>query len=99
MIYDYFRVAGAVDTILDYADFLNHSSQRTFRNSIRDGMRFNYLWTRIPSDDTPESLYKLRIRESAQLKNCVGIVRHGHSSEDFDAQLSEVEDDGEERHR
>ena len=29
MIYDYFRVTGAHDTVLDYADFiLYHSSQR-----------------------------------------------------------------------
>ena len=28
-------------------------------------------------------------------QNCIRIVRHGNSSEDIDAQLSEVEDDGE----
>ena len=43
--------------------------------------------SKIPSDDILENLYKLRIRESAQLKNNIGIVRHGESSEDIDAQL------------
>ena len=32
-------------------------------------------------------------------QNCIGIVRHGDSSEDIDAQLREIEDDGEEKHR
>ena len=41
----------------------------TFRNSIRDGTQFCCLsQKKNPSDDFLESLYKLRIRESAQLK-------------------------------
>ena len=50
-------------------------------------------------DDVFESLYKLRIRESAQLKNFIGIVRHGDSSEDMDDQRSKVENDGKEEYR
>ena len=50
--------------------------------------------TKIPPDDILGSLYTLRIRESAQLKTVLGIIRHGDSSEDIDAQLSE--DNGEE---
>ena len=47
MIYDYFRVAGARDTVLDYAD----SSLSLFvtimcRNSIQDGTKFYYLCQR-----------------------------------------------------
>ena len=38
--------------------------------------------TEIPSDDILESQYKLRIRESAQLKTVLEL---------FDAQLSEIE--------
>ena len=34
MIYDNFRVTGAHDTVLDYADFI------LCRNSIQDGMKF-----------------------------------------------------------
>ena len=89
MIYDYFRVTGAHDTVLDYAD--------VFSVTLHDDniQEFQTRWdevllsmSNIPSDDTLESLYKLRIRESAQLKNRIGIERHGDSSEDIDAQLS-----------
>ena len=70
MIYDYFRVTGAHDTVLDYADLFSI----TLRNdNVQD---FDTRWyeillsmTKIPSDDVLESLYKLRIRESEQLKN------------------------------
>ena len=55
--------------------------------------------TKIPPDDVLESLYKLRIHESDQLKkNRIGIVRHGNLSEDIEARLSEIEHDGEETH-
>ena len=99
MIYDYFRVTGAHDTVLDYAD----SFSITFRNdNVQD---FDTRWdeillsmTKIPSDGILESLYKLRRRESDQ-QNCIGMVRHGKSSENIDAKLSEIEDDGEEKHR
>ena len=69
MIYDYFRVTGAHDTILDYADLFTI----TLRND--DVQEFDTRWdeillslTKIPPDDVLESLYKLRIRESDQLK-------------------------------
>ena len=52
--------------------------------------------SKIPCDDILESMYKLRIHESVQLKNCIGSVRRGDLTEDIDAQLSEVEDNGEE---
>ena len=69
MIYDYVRVIGAHDTILDYADL--------FPVTLHDDnlQEFDTRWddvllsvSKIPSDDILESLYKLRIRESAQLK-------------------------------
>ena len=44
MIYDYFRVTGAHDTVLDYADYsLSLFATTTFRNLIRDGMKFYRL--------------------------------------------------------
>ena len=65
MIYNYFRVTGAHDTVLDYADLFSI----TLRND--DVQDFDTRWdeillsmTKIPSDDVMESLYKLRIRES-----------------------------------
>ena len=63
MIYDYFRVTGAHDTVLDYADL--------FSVTLRDDNveEFDTRWDEvllsmamIPSDDILESLYKLRIR-------------------------------------
>ena len=57
------------DTVLDYVDL--------FSAALRDDniQEFDTRWdevllsmTKIPSDDILESLYKLRIRESAQVK-------------------------------
>ena len=74
MIYDYFQVSGAHDTVLDYAG--------SFSVTLRDDniQEFDTRWdevllskSKIPSDDILESLYKLRIRESDQQKpywNC-----------------------------
>ena len=69
MINDYFRVIGAQDTVLDFAGL--------FSVNLRDDnvQEFDTKWdevllsmSKIPSDDVLESLYKLRIRESEQLK-------------------------------
>ena len=69
MINDYFRVTGAHDTVLDNADL--------FSVTLHDDnvQEFDTRWdevllsmSKIPSDDILESLYKLRIRESAQLR-------------------------------
>ena len=68
MIYDFFRVTGAHDTVLDYADLFSI----TLRSA--DVQEFDTRWneillsmTKIPPDDVLESLYKLRIPESDQL--------------------------------
>ena len=72
MIYDYFRVTGAHDAVLDYADL--------FSVTLHDLciQEFDTRWdeilpsmSKIPSDDVLERLYKLRIREFDQLKNCI----------------------------
>ena len=74
MIYDYFRVTGAHDTVLDYADF--------FSVTLHDDnvQEFDTRWDEVPlsmsqnpSDDALESLYKLRIRESAQLNTVLEL--------------------------
>ena len=84
MICDYFRVTGAHDAVLDYADLF---SVTLHDDNIQE---FDTRWdevllsvAKIPSDEILESLYKLRIRESHQLKKRFGIVRHGDSSEDI----------------
>ena len=71
MIYNYFRVTGAHDTVLDYADsqFLFDDVQEldTRRDEIQLSM------TKIPSDNVLESLYTLRTRGSAQLKTVLEL--------------------------
>ena len=74
MIYDYFRVTGAHDTVLDYADLF---SVTLHDDNIQE---FDTRWdevllsmSKIPSDDGLESLYKSRIRESAQLKTVLEL--------------------------
>ena len=74
MIYDYFRVTGAHDTVLDYADLCSVT--------LRDDnfQQFDTRWdevpvsmTKVPSDEILESLYKWRIRESDQFKNVLEL--------------------------
>ena len=74
MIHDYFRVAGAHDTVPDYADLFS----ATLRNdNVQD---FDTRWdeivlsmTKISSDDVLERLFKLRIRESDQLRTVLEL--------------------------
>ena len=74
MIYDYFRVTGAHDTVLDYADLL---SVTLHDDNIQE---FDTRWdevvlsmSKIPTDEILERLYKLRIRESGQLKTVLEL--------------------------
>ena len=104
-IYDYFRVTGVRDTVLDYADFF----PVTLRND--NVQEFDTRWdeilfsmTKIPSDGILESLYKLRIRESDQLKTVLKLYGMGdssediYSSEDIGSQLSKVGNHGQEEY-
>ena len=68
------RVTGAHDTVPDYAGLFSV----TLRND--DVQEFDTRWdetpwslTKIPADDALESLYKLRIRESDQLKTVLEL--------------------------
>ena len=86
MIYDYFRVTGAHETVLDYVDLFFvtlHVNVQEFGTRWEGS---SIVMSKIPSDDV-------------LTQNRVGIVRHGDSSVDIDAQLSKVEDDGEKKHR
>ena len=63
-----------IDTVLDYADLFSVTLQDD------DVQEFDTRWdevplsmSKIPSDDILESLYKLRIRESAQLKTVLEL--------------------------
>ena len=69
MIYEYFRVTGANDSVDNYADLFTI----VLRND--DIQEFDSKWdeillsmTQITSDDILENLYKLRVRESDKLK-------------------------------
>ena len=74
MIYDNFRGTGAHDAVLDYADLISVT--------LRDDnvQEFDAIWddfllfmSKIPSGDVLGSLYKLRIRESVQLKTVLEL--------------------------
>ena len=78
MIYNYFRVTGAHDTVLDYPDLFSI----TLRND--DVQEFDARWdgillsmTKIPPDDALTSLDQLRIRESDQLKTVLELCEMG----------------------
>ena len=74
LIYEYFRVTGAHDSVEKYADLF------TIAFRIDDIQEFDSKWdgillsmTKIPSDDILEGLYKLRIRESEKLKTVLEL--------------------------
>ena len=69
LIYEYFRVTGANDSVENYADLftigLRNDDIQEF-DSKWDGILLSM--TKIPSDDVLEGLYNLIIRESDKLK-------------------------------
>ena len=79
LIYEYFRVTGANDSVENYADLFTIA----LRND--DIQEFDSKWdgillsmTKIPSDDILEGLYKLRIRESEKLKTVLELYMEIH---------------------
>ena len=100
MIYDYFRVTGAHDTVLDYTDLFSvtlHDDNIQELDTRWDEVPLSM--SKIPSDDILESLYKLRIRESAQLKTVLELynmeIHHKISMPNY----QKIEDNGEEEYR
>ena len=74
LIYEYFRVTGAHDSVENYADLFTIS----LRND--DIQEFDSKWdgillsmTKIPPGDILEGLYKFRIRESEKLKTVLEL--------------------------
>ena len=93
---DYFRVTGAHDTVLDYVDL--------FSVTLHDEniQKFDTRWdevllsmSKIPSDDILESLYKLRIRESAQLKTVLELYDMEIHQKISMPNYQKIENDGE----
>ena len=74
LIYEYFRVTGANDSVENCADLFT-VVLRTDDIQEFDSKWDEILWsmTQIPSDDILESLYKLRIRESEKLKTVLEL--------------------------
>ena len=74
LIYEYFRVTGANDSVKNYADLfsvaLRNDDIQEF-DSIWDGILLSM--TKIPSDDILAGLYKSRIRESEKLKTVLEL--------------------------
>ena len=74
LIYDYFRVIGAHDSVENYADpftiVLRNDDIQEF-DSEWDGIVLSM--TKIPHDDILEGLYKLRIRESEKPKTVLEL--------------------------
>ena len=74
LIYEYFRVTDANDSVENYADLF------TIVLENDDIQEFDSKWdeillsmTQISSDDILEGLYKLRIRESEKLKTVLEL--------------------------
>ena len=74
LIYEYFRVTGATDSVENFADLLTvvlRNDDIQGFHSKRDEILLSM--TQIPSDDILEGLYKLRIRESEKLKTVLEL--------------------------
>ena len=76
MIYDHFRATGAHEAARDLSDLFNIGSHK---DDIQD---FETRWDQallsareVPKENVLESLYKMIIRECAQLLDCIGNVR------------------------
>ena len=73
LIYEYFRVTGANDSVENYGDLFT----LVLRNDdIQEDSKWDVIllsMTKIPSDDILEGLYKLRIRESEKLKTVLEL--------------------------
>ena len=74
LIYEYFSITGANDSVENYADLftvgLRNDDIQEF-DSKWDGILLSM--TKIPSDDILEGLYKLRIRVSEKLKTVLEL--------------------------
>ena len=83
LIYEYFRVIGANDSVENNADLctiiLRNDDIQEF-GSKWDGILLSI--TKIPSDDILEGLCKLRIRESEKLKTVWNCTIYGDSPEE-----------------
>ena len=75
LIYEYFRVTGANDSVENYADLFTIGLRNDNIHKLRfaSGTEFLLSMTKIPHDDILEGLYKLRIRESEKLRTVLEL--------------------------
>ena len=74
LIYDYFRVTGATDSVENYADLFTVGLRNDDIQELdSEWDRILLSLTKIPPDDILEGLYKLRIRESEKLKTVLEL--------------------------
>ena len=74
LIFEYFRVTGANDSVENYADLFTVVLRNDYIQEF--GSKWDEIllsMTQIPSDDILEGLYKLRIRESEKLKTVLEL--------------------------
>ena len=100
MTYDYFRITGAHDAVLDYADLFSITLRNDYVQEFDTIVDEHLLsMTKIPPDDILEGVYKLRIRESDQLKTVFELYDMEIHQTISRPHYQKVEDDGEEKHR
>ena len=84
LIYEYFRVTGAIDSVENYADLftiaLRNDDIQVF-DSKRDEILLSI--TQISSDDILDKLYNLRIRESEKLKTVLMEIHQQKLGPDY----------------
>ena len=99
MINDYFRVTGAHDAVLVYADLFSvtlHDDNIQEFDTRCDEVLMSM--SKIPSDDVLESLYKMGMRESGQLKTVL-VLYDMEIHQTLSMPLSKIEDNGEKEYR
>ena len=85
MIYDYFRVTGAHDTVLDYADFFSIKRERQDLDDSR-WVRFNTLKELLST-----AKGKLSTRDSDDLRT--NILRHFHGKKMTSSDATSIQDE------
>ena len=83
LIYEYFRVTGANDSVENCAILFTVVLRNDYIQEFDlqcDEILLSM--TQIPSDDILESLYKLRIREAEKLNTVLEFVQYGYLSEE-----------------
>ena len=100
LIYEYFRIIEANDSVENYADLftigLRNDDIQEF-DSKWDGILLSM--TKIPPDDILEGLYKLRIRESEKLKTVLELYDLEIHQKKLGPDYHRLKNDGKQKYR